>query len=265
MARKKVERVGHGLVALRKRLVLRAEVLTGQTEFVDACRVAQHPWNNEHIRYRVPTQMDDRGVPAALARDYRDELTGFEREESVYGIDDPESSGKDQYEDAIAARGRRARKPALHAFDDWQEAVCELAVCFFPEQNFPVLAEDGAHPASVFLGRAIASAAVEQLRDQAGALIDAQLDVRDALGFDVEPVLALGLYPGVTAKDIEDAAPRIADRVNIMYRERLPLARIRALRSQDLSPQKIGDCLGMTERAVKDALHLMDEEESTLR
>lgn len=248
-------RVGFGLVALRKRYVYRAEVLTGDEHFARACAEARRDWNATHERYSLATRLNCHGMPQALAEDYLPAMEAFEASERANYPDDPEASAKDLYEDDNDRRERRASEMTLRAYDDWQDGVWQLVDVFFPTVDFPTLSDDEAHPAAVFLGNAINGPRVKGLRYRAdGMIAKMRLDVTDATFGNDDPLLALGLYPGVTPQDVRAAAVKIAEVANGLYRDRLPLVRIETLRAEGLTHEAIGDRLGMTARAVKDAL-----------
>lgn len=248
-------RVGYGLVALRKRYRVRAEVLTGDDGFAQACALARRAWNTMHARYAVHAALDSHGIPQALARDYVPALEAFEASDHESFPEDPEASAADRYTDVYARQQRRKAEPTLRAYDDWQATTWRLVDAYFPACDFPALSDDEAHPAAAFLGNAVNGPQVKALRYQVDRLIgEVCLDVRDATLDEDDPVLALGLYPGITPRDIKAVAVEIAEAVNARYQERLPLVRIVDLREQGLSCEAIGDRLGMTARAVKDAL-----------
>jgi len=208
--------------------------------------------------------MHENGFPAALARDYTAACAAFEHKELRRDdLPDEWDSISDHGLYEQEKRQRRSKEPTLRANDDWQRAVCCLANTFFPALDFPILSDSEEHPATAFLGWAIGSPKLRTLHDRIETLIALQLNVAEAIWPEDDLLLVLGMYPGITARDIRDAATEIADRVNRRYGDRLPRTRIRTLRSEGFNQREIGDRLGLSQRAVKDALALDDVMENS--
>lgn len=249
--------VGHGLVSLRKRYAQRAQTLLTEREFQKACADLRQKWNSKHPRYVLPTAMNELGFPETLVRDYVPALEAFEGEEGGRDdLPDQDDSEPDRFYFMLEQQDRRSRKPTLRAYDDWKEAVRCLVEGFFPARDFPNPTDETGHPASAFVGCVVGSRNVETVRELLDPMIHVELDIHKELTLEDDPVFTLGLYPGITPQDIRESATVIAERVNTRYADRLPLARILDLRSEGWTQREIGVQLGLTERAVKDALTL---------
>jgi len=66
----------------------------------------------------------------------------------------------------------------------------------------------------------------------------------------------LPLYPGITVKDLTEAAPEIVREVNEIYASRTPTARVHNLREEGLTHAAIANRLGLTEPTVASILRL---------
>lgn len=254
--------VAHGLTALRKRYIRRAQFLAMDQGFRQACAEERRAWNRVHTRYVLPTHMDECGFPAALVRDYLYDLTRFEHAEACRDdLPGELDSISDHYCYEYEKDERRASVPSLYAYDEWRSALWRVVHVFFPEKDFPVLSDSAGHPASMFVGWAIGSLPVGASEQRAEALIAVSLKVSEALSDQHDPSLVMELFPGITARDIRDVASSIAEQANRQYAPQLPLARIRAMRWEGLTHAAIADRLGMTARAVMDAAAFIDQPE----
>jgi hypothetical protein len=273
-------RVAHGFPGLRRRYVRRAEFLTTDPDFRATTADYRRQWREKLPDFPVPaiTQPPEPGVPAFIC----DLAEQAEREreavmDELRQLRPPSLRSRQPMSERervlFAKWSELVSSPAIAAQSVWESFRTQLTRRYFQWEDFPVPYPEGSHPSSRFIAASLhgdpvqwvgrcdefipsfelvpfptipydSLAGVDELEDA-----DDQFPEPDPYD-ESQWLLVLPLYPGITARDICEAAPQIAERVNVAHANKTVAARVHALRAEGLTHQRIADRLGMTAQNV---------------
>jgi hypothetical protein len=240
-------RTGYGLKRLRKQFVTRATTLLKDKRFKSELSDARQWWNETYRDYQIG--LLDRGStepPRALMN--RIHQLRYLATKQVYG------------ELVLTASEMGDVRTA------WDYLVSELANRYWPQRNFPYPAPPDAHPARGFVTACLYAHDFLEGVGEVGEYFppfemkpEPMLDVRGKVAVwahnpDPDHGWCLPLFPGITAKDIEDAAATIANEVDRIYGDRRLDMRVRALKDEGLSNRAIARELGISPSNVNKIL-----------
>jgi len=258
--------------------VRRAEYLRFQQDYRQALIDARGRWNAKFPQFRViQNEIDPQmGPPPALRQAHY--ATAQRR-----GTTGEAWPTDDEY----------MATPELGGWWEWSALVFDLTRRFFPWRDFPnpyqpetlgdgpaiffITPSDGAppdggmlwladhmHPAYWFVSASMYKD--PRLIDDMGQLIhipelrvepmrDARTESDEPAPFDwKDQPYCIPIYPGITAKDLIDAAPELARQAEEYFGTRTVGSRVRALRAKGLTYQQIADRLGLTPQTVANTL-----------
>jgi len=248
------QRTGYGLNKLRERYIRRAEHLVRDSEYIDLMNDLRGTWNRAYPEY----ELGGGGIsptPFCMPKSLHNDLERW-AEESRPVIKQLASRKRTPYGnpwEGIENSEREVRnrfQNTAWAESDWADTVLALTERLFPEADFynPLYPE---HAATRFIAACLY--ADPRLIDDCGEyFLPFRVELRRQFGSDDTPYtdLSLPLYPGMTVKDLREAAPDIVAAVNARYADKTPDARIIALRGNGLTHKAIADRLGLTEQTV---------------
>lgn len=248
-------RTSRGLVELRKRYVRRAESLCSNPEFIDATIQFRRRWNADHPQYAIRTSPDEAAptdTPARLIDAIR-RYVRFDGEKCELPIELIQGA---------------------EAWGEWETWTRGFSAKFFPPVDFPN------PPAPEAITSNFICAALQQdprllgscdqffddfhesfpelITVKPSLLPERSLFDRVAKQPDEQPVLCLPLYPGITPKDLQDNASKIAEQAALYYGDQTVDARAQTLRASGCTNQQIADRLGLTLRTVENIFQSHD-------
>jgi hypothetical protein len=241
---------GYDPKRLRNRFVSRAKFLAKDPAFGDDLRCARTFWNETHPQYHISlNDQERREPPRTLLQDWGP-LT------------------YNSMKELLASKMPVHTETCSEAMDTWVAMTTAIALEYWPQENFPHPSVPEQHPAIPFITESLylphAYARVKDI-DACFREFDWQPEPmtmprghalwQDVTPYEIEDAgWCLPLYPDITAKDLEDAAPYIAAEIERVYRRRTLDARVAALKGEDMTHKQIANLLGISTQAVSKIL-----------
>lgn len=243
-------------------------------------------------------------IPSDLYRDWKENRRRYENRISDFERMERSGATPEELLAEIKKRSELIRAPAASAIEHWVMKIERTVQTFFPFEDFPnpypnkslsIFGSAGHFPpARVFIGIALQTdprliSDVESLFEPMelepidlfpyGPGTDDFRDEAEGENWDDDPHSTpepevgspadlqwyLPLYPGITEKDLREAAPQIVQRVNEIYATRTTTARVFDLRQQGLTHLEIANRLGLTESTVAAVLKKSDHAQGKVK
>ncbi len=256
-------RTAFGFKEHQKRHIRRAEFLTTNSEYRKVIADCQARWNAAYPEYRlIETGAIVHEAPEPLHRALKAERERQKREGGLFSLEFP----------------REISRPD-RAMDKWLGIVAKLVSLYWPELNFPNPNLGPQLPAWHFVAKCLHVDPRTLFGDCAQFFQEFELlpvpmlsQIPETVPLDPEDDFAMAgdglwgevnwvipLYPGITAKDLADAAPEIVRIAEDVYRNRTAGARVGSLRDEGLTYQQIADRLGLHVNTVASILNRTTE------
>ncbi len=267
------KRVGRGFKGLRERYVRRAEFLLKGPEYWERVQEIRTVWNHKYPEW--PITIEENIHPQSPSSMFKQLMRDVETDFAY----------RDEHGFSNVDRDRRAEE----ANSEWLELVARLATDFWPPEDFPNPYTDTSHPATHFVEATLyaeqwsllkwlrLSEQIQEMVQEFPELLsiyepekfnvffrDFRLSPEPLRRLESTPINAYGLpknqnyylpiFPGMTANDIRQAAPAIAEWVESHFAGRMPEDRMVALADDGLTHQAIADRLGVDRKTVGDVL-----------